>query len=134
MTLWKKICLVTDTPVLGSRRVARPFGLDIAVFRNSQDEVFALLDRSPHTGGPLSQGIVFGTSVTCPLHNWTIGLADRCAQSPDEGSTALFQVDVRDGAVHLPATELASPAIEFTQPLTGPGRHAEAGAINAGLA
>jgi len=49
-TVWKKICLVTDTPVLGSRRVARPFGLDVAVFRNSQDEVFALLDRCPHKG------------------------------------------------------------------------------------
>ena len=107
----KKICLVTDTPVLGSRRVARPFGLDVAPFRNSQDEVFALLDRCPHKGGPLSQGIVFGTSVACPLHNWTIGLSDGCAQSPDEGCTARFQVEVRDGAVHLRATELASHAI-----------------------
>ena len=132
VTEWKKICLVTDIPVLGSRRVARPAGLDVAVFRNSQDEVFALLDRCPHKGGPLSQGIVFGTSVACPLHNWTIGLSDGCAQAPDEGCTARFQVEVRDGAVHLCAIELASHATEFTRPPAGPGRHARAGAIDAG--
>ncbi|MGP1684960.1 MAG: Rieske 2Fe-2S domain-containing protein, partial [Giesbergeria sp.] len=74
MSEWKPICRVDDIPVLGSRRVAREKGLDVAVFRNDQNEVFALLDRCPHKGGPLSQGIVFGTSVACPLHNWTIGL------------------------------------------------------------
>ena len=83
MNQWKKICMVSEIPVLGSRRVARSQGLDVAVFRNAEDEVFALLDRCPHKGGPLSQGIVFGTSVACPLHNWTIGLGDGCARAPD---------------------------------------------------
>ena len=63
MSEWKVICRVEDIPVLGSRRVARDKGMDVAVFRNDQNEVFALLDRCPHKGGPLSQGIVFGTSV-----------------------------------------------------------------------
>ena len=80
MTAWKEICRVEDIPVLGSRRVARDQGLDVAVFRNDADEVFALLDRCPHKGGPLSQGIVFGTSVACPMHNWTIGLKDGSPQ------------------------------------------------------
>ena len=75
MTEWKKICLVTDIPVLGSRRVTRAQGLDVAVFRNDKDDVFALLDRCPHKGGPLSQGIVFGTHVACPLHNWKLACA-----------------------------------------------------------
>ena len=66
MTQWKEICRVEDIPVLGARRVSRDTGLDVAVFRNDQGEVFALLDRCPHKGGPLSQGIVFGTSVACP--------------------------------------------------------------------
>ncbi|NVO05337.1 MAG: Rieske 2Fe-2S domain-containing protein, partial [Rhodoferax sp.] len=60
-TEWTLICKLTDIPVLGSRRVTRETGMDVAVFRNSQDEVFALLGRCPHKGGPLSQGIVFGT-------------------------------------------------------------------------
>ena len=69
--------------------------MDVAVFRNDQDQVFALLDRCPHKGGPLSQGIVFGTSVACPLHNWTIGLDDGCAKAPDEGCTHQVRVQGR---------------------------------------
>ena len=121
MSEWKKICLVTDIPVLGSRRVARAKGVDVAVFRNDQDGVFALLDRCPHKGGPLSQGIVFGTSVACPLHNWSIGLADGCAKAPDEGCTPKFRVKVDDGSVFLDSEELASHAIDLLKPVAGPG-------------
>ena len=121
MSDWIKICLVRDIPVLGARRVARPVGMDVAVFRNAQDEVFALLDRCPHKGGPLSQGIVFGTSVACPLHNWTIGLADGCAKAPDDGCTPKFSVKVEDGAVHLDADELATLALDLARPVAGPG-------------
>lgn len=120
MSEWKKICLVSDIPVLGARRVARPQGVDVAVFRNSEDVVFALLDRCPHKGGPLSQGIVFGNSVACPLHNWTIGLADGCARAPDEGCTPKFAVKVDAGAVFLDAVELANHATELTLPPAGP--------------
>jgi nitrite reductase (NADH) small subunit len=121
MSEWKKICLVKDIPVLGSRRVARAQGLDVAVFRNSEDKVFALLDRCPHKGGPLSQGIVFGTHVACPLHNWSIGLCDGQASSPDEGCTPKFACKVEAGEVFLDADELATRAIEQQRPKAGPG-------------
>lgn len=120
MSEWKKICLVTDIPVLGSRRVARPQGLDVAVFRNSEDQVFALLDRCPHKGGPLSQGIVFGTHVACPLHNWSIGLCDGQAFAPDEGCTPRFAVKVEAGEVYLDTDELTSHATDLTRPHAGP--------------
>ena len=120
MTAWKKICRVEDIPVLGSRRVARDQGIDVAVFRNDADDVFALLDRCPHKGGPLSQGIVFGTSVACPLHNWTIGLCDGQAQAPDEGCTPRFEVKVDNGVVFLNADELIAHAIDLTRPVAGP--------------
>ncbi len=119
---WKPVCRVTDIPILGARRLARPSGMDVAVFRNDQDQVFALLDRCPHKGGPLSQGIVFGTSVACPLHNWTIGLDTGCAQAPDEGCAQRFQVRVEDGQVLLDRRELASLAIDTTAPPAGPAR------------
>ncbi len=119
---WKPICRVDDIPVLGSRRVARPQGLDIAVFRNDAGDVFALLDRCPHKGGPLSQGIVFGTSVACPLHNWTIGLCDGQAAAPDEGCTPKFAVRVEDGQVYLRLDELAGLATDLTRPIAGPAR------------
>ena len=91
--------------------MARDKGCDVAVFRNSENKVFALLDRCPHKGGPLSQGIVFGESVACPLHNWTIGLDDGCAKSPDEGCTTKFSVNVEDGLVYLDVEELNSLAL-----------------------
>ena len=112
MSDWKPICRVEDIPVLGARRVQRANACAVAVFRNSEDKVFALLDRCPHKGGPLSQGIVFGESVACPLHNWTIGLDDGCAKSPDEGCTTKFSVKVDAGVVHLDVEELNSLALE----------------------
>ncbi len=120
MPVWKAICRVEDIPVLGARRVARDQGLDVAIFRNDADEVFALLDRCPHKGGPLSQGIVFGQQVACPLHNWTIGLCDGMAQAPDEGCTPRFALKVEAGVVHLDANELAGHATDLTRPIAGP--------------
>jgi nitrite reductase (NADH) small subunit len=122
MNNWKKICLVADIPVLGSRRVQRAQGIDVAVFRNSEDQVFALLDRCPHKGGPLSQGIVHGTSVSCPLHNWNICLADGCAKAPDEGCTPKFAVQIKDGEVYLDSSELATHAVSEERPIAGPAQ------------
>ncbi len=112
MSDWQVICKVEDIPVLGARRVQRAQGCEVAVFRNAEDQVFALLDRCPHKGGPLSQGIVYGTTVACPLHNWQIGLEDGCAQAPDEGCAQRFAVQVANGEVSLNRAELASLALD----------------------
>jgi nitrite reductase (NADH) small subunit len=95
-------------PERGARCV-RVGGLTIAVFRTSTGEVFALRDRCPHRGGPLSQGIVHGTRVTCPLHDWVIDLTTGRATGVDEGATATFAARVVDGRVllELPAELLA---------------------------
>ena len=122
MNDWTAICQITYIPVLGSRRVARTQGLDVAVFRNDKDEVFALLDLCPHKGGPLSQGMVFGSSVACPLHNWTIGLCTGQAAAPDQGCTPTFNVKVEAGQVFLLAAELASHATDQSRPVAGPAR------------
>jgi nitrite reductase (NADH) small subunit len=119
---WQVVCRVEDIPVLGARRVARERGVDVAVFRNGEDQVFALLDRCPHKGGPLSQGIVFGTSVACPLHNWTIGLDDGKARAPDDGCTQRFSCRVDGGNVLLDPVELATLATELEAPKAGPCR------------
>src|SRR5438094_4203404 len=115
MSKWITICGVTDIPTLGSRVVERAQGVPVAIFRNGEDKVFALLDRCPHKGGPLSQGIVFGESVACPLHNWTIGLDDGCANTPDQGCTTKFAVKVDGRQVFLDAEELNTLAIEGVQ-------------------
>jgi nitrite reductase (NADH) small subunit len=100
------ICALDDIAPLGSRIVARPGAPDIALFRAADDAVFALLDRCPHKGGPLSQGIVHGHRVTCPLHNWTIELASGTALAPDQGCANRFEVRVEGGRVLLDARAL----------------------------
>jgi nitrite reductase [NAD(P)H] small subunit len=120
MNEWIAVCRVADIPVLGARRVSREQGLPVAVFRNAADQVFALLDRCPHKGGPLSQGIVFGDGVACPLHNQVIGLADGCARAPDDGCTPTFACKVEGGEVWLDAGELAAKALDLPAPVAGP--------------
>ena len=110
MEQWIDICAVADIPVLGARVVERKTGCNIAVFRTASDRVFALLDRCPHKGGPLSQGIVFGERVACPLHNWSIGLVDGTAALPDEGCTTAFTVKVDGGRVFLDGREVRATA------------------------
>lgn len=97
---WVEVGTIEDIPVLGARVVTTEQG-DIAVFRTADNEVFALHDKCPHKGGPLSQGIVYGKSVACPLHNWSIQLENGDAVAPDEGHTACFQVRVEDNRVFL---------------------------------
>ena len=126
MSDWKAICRVADIPRLGARRVARPRGIAVAVFRTADDRVYALLDRCPHKGGPLSQGIVFGDAVACPLHNWAIALADGQARAPDEGCTPAFACKVVDGEVFLDAAELATLALDLPAPVAGPCNRAHA--------
>jgi nitrite reductase (NADH) small subunit len=106
---WKAVCNVDDIPVLGARVMARAGKPDVAIFRNGEDKIFALVDRCPHKGGPLSQGIVYGERVACPLHNWNIQLDSGCATAPDEGCTRRFSVKVEEGKVYLDALELDAP-------------------------
>ncbi|MBL8320256.1 MAG: nitrite reductase small subunit NirD [Burkholderiaceae bacterium] len=123
---WQRVCAVDDIPVLGARRIAREQGLAVAVFRGEGDRVFALLDRCPHKGGPLSQGIVFGESVACPLHNWTISLVDGQAKAPDVGCAVRFACKVENGEVFLDAEELMHKALDLGAPVAGPRAKATA--------
>ena len=97
---WLDICALEDINVLGSRIVAGLKG-DIAIFRTSTDEVFALDDRCPHKGGPLSQGLIFGKRVSCPLHNWQIELDSGEAVAPDVGCAHRHNAKVENGRVLL---------------------------------
>ncbi|WP_145615138.1 nitrite reductase small subunit NirD [Nitrospirillum bahiense] len=97
---WVEVGAVDDIPRQGARVVATPRG-DVAVFRTLDDTVFAVDDRCPHKGGPLSQGTVHGHAVTCPLHNWVIDLETGEACAPDEGCVIRIPVRVQDGRILL---------------------------------
>ncbi len=100
MSQWIQIASLDDIPRRGAR-VLRTDTMDIAVFRTGTDQVFTLRDQCPHKGGPLSQGIVHGETVTCPLHNWRIDLASGVAQGPDEGCVHSYPIKVEDGTIYL---------------------------------
>lgn len=97
---WVLIGKLEEIPKLGARVVKTDLG-DIGIFRTADDEVFALRDSCPHKGGPLSQGIVHGKQVTCPLHNWNIHLDSGEAAAPDEGCTGTYNVRIENGSVYL---------------------------------
>lgn len=98
-----RVCMLAELPVQGARVIERPGHPDgnVAVFRTADDRVFAVRDRCPHKGGPLSQGIVFGDRVACPLHNWTIELATGCAVEPDTGCTNAYAARIDNGDVFV---------------------------------
>lgn len=104
---WIVVGPAADIPLRGARVVAAAGG-DIAVFKAADGAIFALRDRCPHKGGPLSQGIVHGEEVTCPLHNWVISLRSGEAQGADKGCVPKIPVRIEDGNVLLPAAVLAA--------------------------
>jgi nitrite reductase (NADH) small subunit len=106
---WIRIGALTDIPRRGARCVATPRGR-IAVFRTAEDQVFAIEDRCPHKGGPLSQGIVHGASVTCPLHNWVISLETGKALGADEGAVRTVPVKVEGEQLFITLDALSSLA------------------------
>ncbi|MGK0271456.1 MAG: nitrite reductase (NADH) small subunit [Cocleimonas sp.] len=100
MSQWIKITALEEIPVLGSR-VIEMDTVNIAVFRGKEDKIFAIKDQCPHKQGPLSQGIMHGDSVTCPLHNWKISLVSGEALGADEGCTNVYETKVEDGIIYL---------------------------------
>ena len=106
---WQQIGHIEDIPRQGSRVVQTPSG-EIALFRTDDDKVFALNNKCPHQGGPLSQGIVHGNRVTCPLHNWVIDLETGIAVAPNQGCAHRREVRVAHGLVFLEVKVSASKA------------------------
>ncbi|MBO9434922.1 nitrite reductase small subunit NirD [Ruegeria sp. R13_0] len=103
---WIDIGHIEDIPLRGARLVKTHIGC-IAVFRTAEAEVFAATNSCPHKGGPLSEGIVHGQSVTCPLHNWVFDLNTGQAQGADEGQITTYPVRLEDGRILLDASTVA---------------------------
>jgi nitrite reductase (NADH) small subunit len=106
---WLEIGMINDIPPRGARCVNTPQG-KIGVFRTADDKVFAIEDHCPHKGGPLSQGIVHGAAVTCPLHNWVISLETGQAMGADEGAVRTFPVKVEGDRLFIALEALGARA------------------------
>jgi len=107
MTNWIDVGAIEDIPVRGARVLKTPSGC-VAVFRTYDDQIFALDDRCPHKGGPLSEGIVHGKAVTCPLHSWVFSLETGSAQGADKGKVTTYRTRVEAGRILIDASFFAS--------------------------
>ncbi len=105
MSNWIDIAALEDIPPRGARVVKTRLGC-VAVFRTGDDKVFAIDDACPHKKGPLSEGIVHGNAVTCPLHNWVINLETGMAQGADEGRVNTYEIRVEQGRILLDGARL----------------------------
>lgn len=117
---WRDAAAVEDIPPRGARVLTIGDEV-IALFRTSDDRVFALRDRCPHRGGPLSQGIVHGSCVTCPLHDWVIDLTSGEARGPDEGSTPTYSTRIAGGRVQVDVPDAAASRAEAGAPYAATG-------------
>lgn len=113
---WIRACALDDIPAPGARVLRRPAWPDIALFRTAADRVFALVDRCPHKGGALSQGMVFGERVACPLHGWVIELATGAAIAPDKGCAMRVPVQLIDGDVFVDFAAIAMRTTSVVEP------------------
>ncbi len=114
---WIEVCAVDEVPREGARVIERGRGVaSVAIFRCGDDAFFAVEDRCPHRGGPLSQGIVYGHRVACPLHNWSIELETGQAVAPDQGSARTYPLRVARGRICLQASALASHDVSPAPP------------------
>lgn len=84
-------------------------GEEIAVFRTMRGEIFAVVNKCPHKQGPLSQGIVHGNFVACPLHNWNISLETGHALGGDEGCVPTIPARIDAGRIFLLREAVMNP-------------------------
>jgi nitrite reductase [NAD(P)H] small subunit len=93
---WAELCSLEDIPIRGARRVALETE-EVAVFRTAANSVFAIQNACPHKGGPLSEGIVHDTAVSCPLHAMVIDLETGKARGADTGCVRTYPIEIREG-------------------------------------
>lgn len=110
MSNWIDIAALTDVPPRGARVIKTRLGC-VAIFRTIEDQVFAIDDACPHKKGPLSEGIVHGNAVTCPLHNWVIDLETGMAQGADKGRVNTYETRVQDGRILLDGARLLARSV-----------------------
>ena len=102
---WLELGAFDDIPKLGSRRIELD-KMKIGLFRTASDKIFAIEDKCPHLGGPLSEGIVHDNCVTCPLHNWVISLESGEAQGADKGCVKSFPIKIANHRIFLGVSKL----------------------------
>jgi nitrite reductase (NADH) small subunit len=58
----------------GEGRNVRVGGIDLAVFHGRDGRAYVTQAECPHRKGPLADGLFGGTTLVCPLHEWSFDL------------------------------------------------------------
>lgn len=95
-----KVAHVDEIPYQVGKEVSVD-NIEIAIFRLSSGKFKAVENRCPHKQGPLSEGIVSGEFVFCPLHDWKIDLTSGDVQKPDDGCVQTYSVEVMNNEVFI---------------------------------
>lgn len=105
---WIRVTTTESIPLREGRAV-NVAGRELALF-NLGDRFLAIGNRCPHQGGALSDGIVSGCAVVCPLHAWKIRLDTGEVERPggSEACVPTFATRVEGGTVMVQLTALAS--------------------------
>jgi nitrite reductase (NADH) small subunit len=121
MSEWKVICRVDDIPVLGSRRVAREQGLDVAVFRNDQTRSLPCWTAARTRAARCRRASCLAPAWPARCTTGPFGLA-AAGEGARRRLHTRFAVKVEDGQVSLNAAELARHATDLTRPVAGPAK------------
>ena len=104
MSRWVEVCAEEDVPRLEGRRVVVE-GFFIGVF-NTEEGFYAIGDVCPHKGGPLSDGDVAATTISCPLHARKIEMKTGEVTNDDLSRVLTYPVKVEDGKVFVDVATL----------------------------
>jgi len=97
-----KVAELKDIPPGKSACVV--FGSEKVALFNVSGTVHAIADTCTHRGGPLSEGEVEGTTVTCPWHGASFDLKTGAVLGPPAGqSVKRYQVTVKGNDILLSA-------------------------------
>ena len=92
MTSFTKVAKQSEIPK-GSGKVVEVGGKVLALF-HSEDQFYATENTCRHQGGPLGEGSLSGTTVTCPWHGWEYDVTTGACQLDASVKVATFPVKV----------------------------------------
>lgn len=97
--MWQKVAKLSEIAEGGSK-VAAAGGREFALFK-LEGKIYALDNTCPHQGGPLGEGYLDGSLVTCPWHAWEFDVKTGACQTTPGVKQPAFEVKTEDDDILL---------------------------------
>ncbi len=99
MGTWVRVAAVADLSP-GQGKTVNADGTEIALF-NVDGRFLAIANTCCHRGGPLGEGELDGTVVTCPWHGWQFECTTGVSLHDPGASVPTYRTEVRDDGVFV---------------------------------